>query len=49
MIIQNKEKGNKKYYEEIMYISSNYTYLKKDLKQRCIHYLKYLSFILYFF
>ena len=29
MTIQNKEKGNRKYYEEIMYISSNYYIFKK--------------------
>lgn len=29
MIIESKEKGNKIYYNEIMYIASNYYILKK--------------------
>ena len=32
MTIKNKEKENKKYYEEIMYISSNYYIFKKNPK-----------------
>ena len=34
MTIESKEKGNKKYYEEIMYISSNYYIFKKRPKTK---------------
>ena len=49
MIIQNKEKGNKKYYEEIMYISSNYYIFKKRPKTKVHSLLKVFIFYTLFF
>ena len=49
MIIENNEKENKKYYEEIMYISSNYYIFKKNPKTR-VHSLNkvFLLYIIFF-
>ena len=45
MVIQSNEKGNKKYYNEIMYIASNYYIFKKRPKTR-VHSLLNL-FVIY--
>ena len=49
MIFNNYEKGNKKYYEEIMYISSNYYIFKKRPKTKAHSLVKVFIFYIILF
>lgn len=49
MTFNNYEKGNKKYYEEIMYISSNYYIFKKRPKTKAHSLVKVFIFYIILF